>query len=156
MSDFRCVPISTDVARTIRTSPNDEFGNAIRRMVSGEMGFPCRHCLASSTIGEVLLLASYHMPQPRGLYWSASPIFVHERECSVYQRVNDIPHVVQERLVSLRSYDAEHQCIYDLGVVIDGREAEEPLRRALADARTRFVNIHTAKPGCLLCTVERI
>ena len=44
----------------------------------------------------------------------------------------------------------------DLGQVCEGTDVDAPLRRALADARTAFVNIHTAKPGCLLCRVERL
>ena len=154
MTDFKCVPIGTQVAKALRASPKDPAGNVIRKVDSP--GMPCRHCLASSAAGEVVLLASYDLPRPKGLYWTPSPIFVHARDCTGYDRVNEIAPVVAERLVSLRSYDADHQCIYDLGVVVEGIDAEAPLRTALADARTSFVNIHTAKPGCLLCTVDRI
>ena len=155
MTDFRCIAIETSAADAIRSSPKDPFGNAIRRYPSAANGLPCRHCLASSSASEMLLLASYDMPRPKGIYWTPSPIFVHEAACPRYDRRNHIPPIVQERLVSVRSYDANHQCIYDLGVVVDGTQAEEPLRRALADTRTSFVNIHTAKPGCMLCTVDR-
>jgi hypothetical protein len=156
MSNFRCVPIETVAAQAIRTQAQDHFGNVIRRVLSDEKGLPCRHCLSSSACGEAVLLASYDLPRPKGLYWTPSPIFVHDAACPRYDRVNHIPQIVRERVVSLRSYDANHQCIYDLGIVIDGAEVEDPLRRALADTRTRFVNIHTAKPGCLLCTVDKI
>jgi Protein of unknown function (DUF1203) len=156
MSDFRCVPIDTVMAEAIRSQPKDKFGNVIRRVNSDVKGLPCRHCLSSSASGEIVLLASYDLPRPKGLYWAPSPIFVHDTACRRYDRVNHVPQIVRERLVSLRSYDADQQCIYDLGIVIDGAEAEEPLRRALADTRTRFVNIHTAKPGCLLCSVDKI
>jgi hypothetical protein len=156
MSDFRCVPIDTRAAEALRSQRTDPFGNVIRRVASDAKGLPCRHCLASSAAGEVVVLAAYALPRPKGLYWTPSPIFVHATACPRYDRVNHIAQIVRERLVSLRSYDADHQCIYDLGIVVDGTEAEEPLRRALADSRTRFVNIHTAKPGCLLCTVDKI
>lgn len=156
ISNFRCVPIETKIAEAIRSQTKDISGNVIRNVPSGETGSPCRHCLDSSAPGEVVRLASYELPRPKGLYWTPSPIFVHATACRRYDRVNHIPEIVRKSLVSLRSYDADHQCIYDLGVVVDGAQAEIPLRRALADARTRFVNIHTAKPGCLLCTVDRI
>lgn len=155
MTGFRCVPIDTQVAEALRSHPKDELGNLIRRMPGDQKGLPCRHCLAGSAPGEAVLLASYRLPRPQGLYWTPSPIFVHDGACPRYDQVNHVPQIVSERLVSLRSYDTDHQCIYDLGMVVDGAEAEEPLRRALADTRTLFVNIHTAKPGCLLCTVER-
>jgi hypothetical protein len=46
-------------------------------------------------------------------------------------------------------------CLYDLGIVLPGCEAEAPLRERLADPRVAFVNIHTARPGCWLTRVER-
>ncbi|WP_281276995.1 DUF1203 domain-containing protein [Methylobacterium radiodurans] len=59
-------------------------------------------------------------------------------------------------LVSVRAYDADHQCIYDLGQVCSGEDVDDPLQRAFNDSRTMFVNIHTARPGCLLSLVERV
>ena len=66
------------------------------------------------------------------------------------------PIVLANGIVSVRSYDAGEMCLYDLGQVCEGRDVAAPLVRALADPRTRFVNIHTARPGCLLCAVERL
>ncbi len=80
---------------------------------------------------------------------------MHADTCPRYQRVNDIPEIVRGSLVSVRAYDAEDMCLYDLGQVSDGADVDAPLRRALDDPRTAFVNVHTAKPGCLLCRVER-
>ena len=37
----------------------------------------------------------------------------------------------------------------------DGTDVERLLDRALADRFTDYVTIHTARPGCLLCRVER-
>ena len=69
---------------------------------------------------------------------------------------NEVAPIVRSNtLVSVRSYDQSDQCIYDLGTVCWGEEVDEPLRRALDDGRTAFVNIHTARPGCLLARVER-
>ena len=77
------------------------------------------------------------------------------RACPRYDRVNDVPEIVRGTLVSVRAYDANDMCLYELGQVRDGTEVDEALHRALDDQRTAFVNIHTAKPGCLLCRVER-
>jgi Protein of unknown function (DUF1203) len=155
MCAFRCIPIDSGTADVLRSETHDALGNLIRRVSGNVAGMPCRHCLSEAIGGETVLLASYALPRPKGLYWTPSPIFVHAHSCAGYVQVDHIPPIVSNRLVSLRSYDVDHQCIYDLGVVIDGHEAETPLRHALDDTRTAFVNIHTAKPGCLLCTVER-
>jgi hypothetical protein len=55
----------------------------------------------------------------------------------------------------VRAYDAEDMCLYELGHVSEGDAVDAALARAIDDARTAFVNIHTARPGCLLCRVER-
>ena len=156
MSDFRCLPIATETAERFRASGRDDQGNELRRRSRGpDSSCPCRHCLQYATEGQVVLLGSYNLARPIGVYWTPSPIFVHADSCPHYERINDIPEIVRGSLVSVRAYDAEDQCLYDLGHVSDGTEVDAPLRRALDDPRTAFVNIHTAKPGCMLCWVER-
>jgi hypothetical protein len=70
--------------------------------------------------------------------------------------VNIVPEIILNRLVSVRAYDPDDMCIYELGDVCDGNDVERLLDRALADRRTDFVNMHTARPGCFLCRVERV
>lgn len=104
-----------------------------------------------------MLLGSYDLPHPQGIYWTPSPIFLHAEACTRYEAKNIIaPTVAAYPLVSVRSYDAEELCLYDLGEVCAGEDVAAPLQRALADQRARFINIHTAKPGCMLCRVERL
>ncbi len=59
-------------------------------------------------------------------------------------------------MVSVRSYDADELCLYDLGGVANGPDCAPLLERVLADPRVRHINIHTARPGCLLMAVERL
>jgi len=75
---------------------------------------------------------------------------------SNFARINEVAPIVRNRLASIRAYDRDDQCIYDLGHAGDGNEIDRPLMHALEDRRTAFVNIHTAKPGCMLCRVERL
>ncbi len=107
-----------------------------------------------------MLLGSYDLPRPLGIYWTPSPIFLHEGVCPRSEAVNEVAPIVRANpLVSVRAYDVEHQCLYDLGHVCSGNEVEDPLRRALNDPRTQYVNIHTARPGCLLShrgTIDRL
>lgn len=168
MTDFRCVPVPTELGARWRQAGVDDGGNALRRIVEmgrpagpdgrrqNGTGSPCRHCLRDAGGGEELLLGSYHMPRPRGIYWTPSPIFVHADDCARFGETNAVAPIVRNRLVSVRAYDRDDQCIYDLGHAGDGDAIDDALMRALDDARTAFVNIHTAKPGCLLCRVERV
>jgi hypothetical protein len=156
MTAFQCVPIETETAKRFRRTGLDDNGNVLRRIVANAAGgFPCRHCLRSAAPGQAVLLGSYNLPRPRGIYWTPSPIFVHADACTRFDAANEVAPIVRSNtLVSVRAYDAEDQCIYDLGQVCPGDEVDEPLGRALGDPRTAFVNIHTARPGCLLSRVD--
>lgn len=153
MPRFRCLPIATAIAERFRRTGVDDRGNAVRTMQTDKG--PCRHCLHDATPDEPLLLGSYDLPAPRGLYWAPSPIFLHAHACPAFDLADTVAPIIRGRLVSVRSYDAEGMCLYDLGAVCDGDDVEGPLLRALDDDRAHTVNIHTAKPGCLLCRVER-
>ncbi len=157
MPRFRCVPMPTETAERFRRTGRDDRGDALRRRVVDRPGSPCRHCFRLGEPGEAMLLGGYDLPHPRGVYWTPSPIFLHERDCARFEAENEIaPTVVACDLVSVRSYDAEEMCLYDLGQVCGGEDVAAPLARALGDPRTRFVNIHTARPGCWLAAVERL
>lgn len=157
MTAFQCIPIPTETAERFRLTGRDDHGNALRRIVAAPGGgFPCRHCLRLAAPGEAVLLGSYDLPRPRGIYWTPSPIFLHEAACPRAAAVGEVAPIVRANpLVSVRAYDEADQCLYDLGQVCAGAEVDGPLERALGDARTAFVNIHTARPGCLLSMVVR-
>ena len=156
MHPFRCVPIPTETAGRFRRTGRDDRNNTLRRSVADGPGFPCRHCLRPAAMGEAVLLGSYDLPAPLGIYWTPSPIFLHAAECPAFDAADTLAPIVQANaLVSIRAYDGEDQCLYGLGQVCPGEDALSPLQRALADPRTAFVNLHTARPGCLLCRVER-
>ena len=157
MTAFRCVPMSTATAERFRRTGVEDRGNALRRMTASDgTGSPCRHCLRLAAPGETVLLGSYDLPGPRGIYWTPSPVFLHAEPCRAFDATDVVaPIIAGNALVSVRAYDAEDQCLYDLGQVCPGAEVDAPLARALADPRTGFVNVHTARPGCLLARVER-
>jgi hypothetical protein len=157
MPRFRCVPIPTETAARWRAEGRDDRGNTlVERIVDGP-GFPCRHCLRLGEPGERMLLGSYDLPRPQGVYWTPSPIFLHAQDCPRFTVEDEIaPIVLAPGIVSVRSYDAAQMCLYDLGAISEGPDVAPILARAVADPRTRFINIHTARPGCLLTAVEKL
>jgi len=158
MPAFRCVPIQTEIADRFRRTGLDDNGNTLRHVEAPDAGsFPCRHCLLCAAPGETMLLGSYNLPRPRGIYWTPSPIFLHADDCARFAADGEVASIIRlNTLVSVRAYDEADQCIYDLGQVCSGNDVDAPLGRALSDARTAFVNVHTARPGCLLSRVERV
>ena len=156
MTAFRCIPIDHATAERFRRTGRDDHGEPVHPRVAERIGSPCRHCLRMARPGDTMLLGSYDLPLPRGVYWTPSPIWVHERDCPQFTAENEIAETVRGSLVSIRSYDADGMCLYDLGHVCAGTEVDHALMRALDDRRTGYVNVHTAGPGCLLCRVERL
>ena len=157
MTAFRCIPIETEVADRFRRTGKDDGGNAVRRIEASDAGgSPCRHCLRYAAPGETVLLGSFNLPRPRGIYWTPSPIFLHAETCARYIVRGEVAPIIRlNGLVSVRACDEADQCIYDLGQVCPGEAVNAPLDRALSDAHAAFVNVHTARPGCLLSRVER-
>jgi len=147
--------MDTESAIRFRETGRDDAGNLLHRKIADHPS-PCRHCLAEADIGAPVLLGSYHFGRPYGVYWTPSPIFVHAETCKRFEWADSVPEIVRHRLVSVRAYDTDDMCIYDLGDVCDAAYVERLLDRALADRRTDYVNIHTARPGCFLCRVERV
>jgi hypothetical protein len=158
MTRYRCIPIDAAVADRFRRSGRDGFDNALRRITAtGTGGFPCRLCLLCAEPGESMLLGSCDLRRPRGIYWTPSPIFLHARTCPGFEATDVVAPIIRvNALVSVRAYDADDLCLYDLGHVCAGAEVDAPLLHALDDPRTAFVNVHTARPGCLLSRVERV
>ncbi|CAH0224355.1 DUF1203 domain-containing protein [Roseomonas sp. CECT 9278] len=153
---FRCIPMDADSATRFRATHRDDRGGAVHvRPVDGP-GFPCRACLRLGRPGETMLLASWDLPLPQGPYWAPSPVFLHAQDCGGAPVEDALPETVaRNAIVSLRHYDAAGMCLYDLGVVVPGEEAEAALRTRIDDPRVAYVNIHTARPGCWLTRVER-
>jgi hypothetical protein len=157
MTHFRCLPIPTATAERWRATGRDDRGNPVQRRVVDGPGFPCRHCLQLGQPGETMLLGSYELQRPQGVYWTPSPIFLHEHACPAFDAADEIaPIVLANGIVSVRAYDAEDLCLYDLGAISAGPDVAPFLARALDDPRTAHVNIHTARPGCLLTAVEKL
>lgn len=152
------VPIASDVATRFRTTGQDDAGADVRRMtvhrVPGGGAYPCRHCLDLVADGDDVLLGAFKLVRPLGYYGSSSPIFVHADGCPRYEPTDEMPWFIRERPVSVRAYDADDQMVYDVSDVAVGNDVEPLVERCLADGRTRYANIHTARFGCFLCRVE--
>jgi hypothetical protein len=157
MTRFRCVPMDTASALRFRTMRREDRGGLVHERVVDGPGFPCRHCLRLGAPGETMLLASWDLPLPQGPYWTPSPVFLHAQDCAAAALEDALPETVTENaIVSLRHYDAEGMCLYDLGVLVPGKTALEALRARIGDPRVAYVNIHTARPGCWLARVEPV
>lgn len=117
-------------------------------------GFPCRVSLADATAGEELLLLSFQHQAADSPYRASGPIFVRRGVARAELQVNEVPSLVQRRLMSLRAYSVEDRITF--AEVCDGRDVGEWLQGAFDDAAVAYVHLHFARYGCFACRADRV
>ena len=131
-----------------------EKTGAVRMIVDRKPGFPCRVSLQDAEIGEEVILLSYQHHQANSPYQSAGPIFIRKNAGTALLNINEIPHMLLPRLLSLRAYDKKG--MMKEAVISEGDNLESVLPKLFNDQEVQYVHIHNAKPGCYNCMVERV
>ena len=129
-----------------------EYG--VERMtVDSHPGYPCRVSLKDVNIGETVLLMNYEHLPAQSPYRSSHAIFVKEGASGAIVGKNQIPEMLQIRLLSVRAFDANGMMV-DADVV-DGHDVEPVIERMLSTRSVDFLHIHNAKRGCFIARAER-
>lgn len=124
-----------------------------RKQITQADGAPCRLSLADLEPGESVLLLNYqHLPETSP-FQSSHAIYVGENRKDVRLSVNEVPEVMQCRLLSVRFF-GQHQMLLDAEVV-DGMELSNTLDEGFQRHDISFVDIHYAKPGCWAARAHR-
>ncbi|HEX2552362.1 MAG TPA: DUF1203 domain-containing protein [Microvirga sp.] len=116
--------------------------------------YPCRVSLRRVEEGEDLLLLNHaHRTAAHSPYRASGPIFVGRSATEAATFAGALPPMLQDRLLSLRAYDAD-------ALIVDAEVAEGPaveavLERFLADPQVAAVDLHFARRGCFAARVER-
>jgi hypothetical protein len=114
--------------------------------------FPCRRCLRDAEPGEELLLVGYDPFEVASPYSGPGPIYLHAAECAVFSG-DEVPEQQRRRLLSVRGYDASS--LMTGAAVVPGTELTDAAAELFADARTAFVHVHNAGPGCFAVRLDR-
>jgi hypothetical protein len=116
--------------------------------------YPCRVSLSRVEEGEELLLLNHvHQDRASSPYRASGPVFVGRSAQAPAVFEGRLPPMLQDRLLSLRAYDADAFIVE--AEVAEGPAVEEVLRRFLADLRVAVVDLHFARRGCFAARVER-
>jgi hypothetical protein len=126
---------------------------AKRYVADRRPGFPCRVSLEDAEPGERVVLVPYIHQPADSPYRASGPVFVREAAIQASPGPNEVPDLLRSRLLSLRAYDAGALMVG--ADVVDGRELEPAVERLLADARTQYIHVHLARPGCYACRIDR-
>jgi hypothetical protein len=116
-------------------------------------GFPCRVSLQDAGRGERLLLLNYaHLPVASP-YRSSHAIYVREGAGEARLAPNEVPRMLQIRLLSVRAFDAGG--MMTAADVVQGISLAPLIESMFADPAVRYLHIHNAKQGCYAARADR-
>jgi hypothetical protein len=125
----------------------------VRKTADRSPGFPCRVSLQDAEPGETVLLVNYeHLPVPSP-YRSRHAIYVRQNAVEARLAVNEIPGMLQTRLLSVRAFDVDGM-MTDADV-LPGCELAGRIAIMFSDRSVSYLHVHNAKPGCFAARVDR-
>lgn len=131
-----------------------EKRGAIKMTVDKKPGFPCRVSLKDAEIGEEVILLSYQHHQTNSPYQATGPIFISKDAITSSLDINEIPAMLNHRLLSVRAYD-KNGMMRD-AIVTEGQNLKTVLIATFSNPEINYIHIHNAKAGCYNCKVERV
>jgi len=155
MMSFQITGLPASLFTPLFALGDDELAarGIVRMLVDKQPGFPCRVSLRDAAVGETVLLLNYEHLPVAGPYRSSHAIFVRQGATEARLAVNEIPQLLQIRLLSVRSFDRSGMMI-DADVV-PGQELAAAINRMLCQNTSAYLHVHNAKPGCFAARVDR-
>ncbi|NNL16424.1 MAG: DUF1203 domain-containing protein [Flavobacteriaceae bacterium] len=127
----------------------------IKRMIVDENpGYPCRVSLKDANIGEEVILVPYDFHKTNSPYQSRGPIFVRKGIVTKVFKKNEIPIMLNHRLLSYRGYDKDgfmKEVVTEKGIHTRG-----VIETIFKNPEIEYIHIHNASPGCYNCEVRRV
>jgi hypothetical protein len=152
---FRVSGLSPEPFRHLYGLPEAQLlAQGVRRyMVDKTPGFPDRIELRDLAPGETALLVNYTHQAADTPYRASHAIFVREGAEQSVSVIDEIPEVMQRRMLSLRAFDAAHMMAD--AVLVDGRQARETVEHLLSNDSVVYIQAHYAQRGCYAARIER-
>src|SRR5437016_11804649 len=120
-SNFRIVPLRTEIAEAARYAAGKDAADHRVVIVDSPRGYPCRHCLRWAQPGERLILFPFAAIPPGRPYSESGPIFVHAEGCEPYAAMREYPADFRNGRV-MRAYNSSFDMID--AQVVNGSEPE--------------------------------
>ena len=151
---YQAIP-AEDLHR-IRAAGFDDFGHPLQARVNqAETGTPLRCCLREAKVGDRVALISW---QPlaealESVYAEIGPVFIHADECAGFRDDGTYPDGFRRRQQVLRSYTATGD-MHETALA-NRAEAEDTIRRLLADPEAAVVHSRNVLAGCYMFAIRR-
>lgn len=115
--------------------------------------FPCRVTLEDAAVGEELVLLNHVSNDVDGPFRTSHAIFVRKGAAEPARYRDEIPEMIDRRLISLRAFDSAG--MLRAGQLAAPGEADACIRDLFADPGIAAIHAHTAAYGCFLARIER-
>ena len=155
-SAFRVLALPADSFSELFSLSDEALAahGAHRRIVDATPGYPCRVSLVDADPGETVIGFSYAHHAVAGPYCGSGPIFVRAHARQAEFSINEVPALLRDRLLSIRSYGPTWLMIN--ASVVPGRDLKAEIERMFDDDSNAYLHVHNAGPGCYMCSVDRV
>src|SRR6266480_6392275 len=151
-SNFRIVPLATEIAEAAQRVVNAGSADHALITVDSPLSSPCRHCLQWAQPGERVVLFPYAAIPSGNPYSETGPIFVHAHGCERYSATNEYPADFRNGRV-FSAYDSNYNINAQIMNVI---EPELVIERLLQNPDTAYLNVRSITHGCFTFRVLRV
>lgn len=117
-------------------------------------GYPCRVTLEDAEIEKKVFLIPYDFHRTNSPYQSKGPVFVRKGLKSRKFKNNEVPVMLNHRLLSFRGYDKSgfmKEAITDKGI-----HTKEVIEKIFLNTEIEYIHIHNSSPGCYNYEIRRI
>ena len=126
----------------------------IKLIANVKPGYPCRVSLKDAEVGEEVILLNYPHHRVNSPYKANGPIFIRKGATTAKLDVNEIPHMLHNRYLSVRGYNADSMIVE--ARVTEGVNLRENIDEIFDNNEVEYIHILNAKPGCYNCLVNRV
>jgi len=126
----------------------------LKMIVDDKPGFPCRVSLEDANIGEEVILIPFEHHKTNSPYQAKGPIFIRKGVKQKEFEINEIPKMLNHRLLSYRGYDKDG--ILKSAKTGEGMNVESVIKEMFKKNEIIYIHIHNSSPGCFNCEVNRV
>ena len=154
-TNFKITAIEENFGHLFNMTENELNRIGAKRIIAdSKPGFPCRVSLEDANVDEEVILFPYEHHKVKTPYKSSGPIFIRQYAKKAVLKINEIPLMLQHRLLSLRIYD-ESGMMIDARTVM-GNALKKEIQQVFKNNNAHYIQVHNASPGCYNCQINRV
>lgn len=148
-------PISTELARAMRSGAPDAYGAPAERAIAPDTGAPCRHCLGFIPKGAPMLIFALRPFSGLHPYAETGPVFLCADDCTAFDPDRGVPEIFAQNDMLIRAYDENERILYGTGQVVPPDRLAGECAARLARADVAFVHVRSSTNNCYQARVAR-